>query len=557
MRLSAGARLGPYEVLALLGSGGMGEVYKARDTRLDRIVAIKVLPADKVSNSERRQRFMKEAKAASALNHPNIVTIYDIATDNGIDCIVMEYVPGKALDQLIPRKGLRTAETLKYAIQIADALAKAHTAGIVHRDLKPANIMVTGEGQVKVLDFGIAKLTQPTIGPQDDTLSVDDRSEDGAIVGTIAYMSPEQAEGRAVDARSDIFTLGGVLYEMLTGQKAFSGDSRMFTLSAIVTQEPTPIEQIAADIPRDLERIIHRCLRKDPERRFQHMADLKVALQEAKEDSDSGASGAAGRAVKSPARPRGIYAAAVALALLALGGWWIFGRSRLPPPRIAPFTSFGSEWDPAFSPDGNLLAFASAGPNRDNYDIYVQQIGAGSPLRLTTDAGEDRCPVFSPDGRYIAFTRNARTLTLVPVLGGPERKIATVGSLSIDFSPDGKTIAVSDTEPGNQAIGIFVVSVATGEKRRLTSPPPRVVGDTKPRFSPDGQTIAFVREFGNTGDLRVVPVRGGEAKSLSADNRDLFGLDWTPDGRDIVFSSRRGMPQRLWRISASGGPVRA
>ena len=216
-----GQQLGSYQILSLLGAGGMGVVYKARDTRLKRSVAIKVLPADQVSDPERKRRFIQEARAASALNHPNIITIYDIGSEGGIDFIVMEYVAGKTLDQLIPRKGLRLNETLKLAIQMADALAKAHSAGIIHRDLKPTNVMVTDDGLVKVLDFGLAKLTEVE-NDEGGTRTTQLQTEEGTIVGTVSYMSPEQAEGKKVDARSDIFSFGSVLYEMVTGQKGIS-----------------------------------------------------------------------------------------------------------------------------------------------------------------------------------------------------------------------------------------------------------------------------------------------------------------------------------------------
>src|SRR5713101_2598 len=287
-----GRTIGHYRILEQLGAGGMGIVYKALDSHLDRFVAIKVLPPEKVANAERKRRFVQEAKAASALNHPNIITIHDIASENGIDFIAMEYVPGRTLDELINRKGLRLNEALKYAVQIADALAKAHSAGIIHRDLKPANIMVTENGLVKVLDFGLAKLAETATSEFGETATVrapqGPNTEAGTIVGTTAYMAPEQAEGKKMDARSDIFSFGSVLYEMVTGRRAFHGDSKMSTLSAILKDEPRSVSSVAPDVPRDLERIISQCLRKDPERRFQHMDDLKVALLDLEEESNSG-----------------------------------------------------------------------------------------------------------------------------------------------------------------------------------------------------------------------------------------------------------------------------
>jgi eukaryotic-like serine/threonine-protein kinase len=297
-----GKLLSHYRIVETLGEGGMGVVYKARDMHLDRFVAIKVLPADRVGNPERSRRFEQEAKSASALNHPNIITVYDIANEEGIDFIAMEYVPGRALNRLIPRRGLPLGDALKYAVQIADALAAAHAAGIVHRDLKPANVMVSGAeeqgrpGLVKVLDFGLAKLLEKADN-SDLELTESLRSEgfstqEGTIVGTISYMSPEQAEGKKVDARSDIFSFGALLYEMVTGRKAFLGDSKVSTLSAILREDPKPISQVVEGTPHELERIIGRCLRKNPERRFQTAADLKVALEELKEESDSGTLGA-------------------------------------------------------------------------------------------------------------------------------------------------------------------------------------------------------------------------------------------------------------------------
>src|SRR5512137_104484 len=294
-----GKTLGHYQITDKLGEGGMGVVYKARDTHLDRFAALKVLPPEKVSDPDRKRRFIQEAKAASALNHPSIITIYDIDQADGVDFIAMEYVAGKTLDELIPRKGMRLSLALKYAVQIADALARAHGAGIIHRDLKPSNVMVDEHGLVKVLDFGLAKLTE-TAGPEAETVST--RTGEGAIVGTVAYMSPEQAEGKHIDARSDIFSFGSMLYELLTGQRAFRGDTRASTIASILREEPKPSSQAAEGWPREADNIVRRCLRKDPENRFQTMADLKVALSELKEESDSGVLETTSEAEASPRR---------------------------------------------------------------------------------------------------------------------------------------------------------------------------------------------------------------------------------------------------------------
>ena len=276
-----GKTLDHYQITEKVGEGGMGVIYKARDTHLDRFVAIKVLPAEKVADPDRKRRFVQEAKAASALNHPNIVHVYDIDQSEGTDYIAMEYVEGKTLDQRIGRRGLPLNDALKYAVQIADALAKAHSAGIVHRDLKPTNIMVNEDGVVKVLDFGLAKLTEQIQGDETASTATTDSegrpiTEEGVIVGTVAYMSPEQAEGKKVDARSDIFSLGSVLYEMVTGQKAFQGTSKISTLAAVLHQEPPAL----GHAPPDLAANISRCLRKDPGDRFQHADELKRALQQ-------------------------------------------------------------------------------------------------------------------------------------------------------------------------------------------------------------------------------------------------------------------------------------
>ncbi len=438
-----GQTLGHYRIDSKLGEGGMGVVYRAFDTHLDRAVAIKVLRPDATASPERKRRFVQEAKSASALNHPNIIHIYDIDTanlpDGPIDFIAMEFVPGKTLDQCIGKNGLSLKDTLKYGIQIADALARAHAAGIVHRDLKPANIIVADDGRVKLLDFGLAKLTEKIDDdPEGATTTMaaqeSPQTEEGAIVGTVAYMSPEQAEGRKVDGRSDIFSFGSVLYEMVTGRRAFEGATKISTLSAILHKEPKAASEISPAVPMELEKIIARCLRKDPERRAQGIADIKLALEELKEESESGKlSGqvAAAAAVRPPARsPRrfvAITAGVVALVVAAAGlAWWLLKRPSSAPAR--------SEWvqitnlpdsavQPALSPDGRMLTFIR-GPSSfiTSGQVYVKMLPSGEPVQLTHDNRPKMSPVFSPDGSRIAYTVPGTWDTwAVPVLGGEPR----------------------------------------------------------------------------------------------------------------------------------------
>ncbi len=274
-----GRHIGHYEIIEKLGEGGMGMVFKARDTRLDRFVALKLLPTEKLANPERKRRFVREAKAASSLNHPNIITIHDIGEEDGVDYIVMEFVQGETLEKIIPTKGMAHERTLKYAIQISDALSRAHGAGIVHRDLKPSNIMVDEEGRVKVLDFGVAKLLGPTPEDSETEAGTALQTEEGTIVGTVAYMSPEQALGKKLDGRSDIFSLGLILYQMLTARHAFEGTTKMSILAAILHEDPPPIRQLVGDLPADFEKVVERCLQKDPTQRFQQAEDLRQALK--------------------------------------------------------------------------------------------------------------------------------------------------------------------------------------------------------------------------------------------------------------------------------------
>ncbi len=347
-----------YQFLEKLGAGGMGDIYKAHDARLNRFVAVKVLSSANAGDPERRRRFIQEAQAASGLNHPNIITIHDIVNEPEGDYMVMEFVAGKTLVDLIPKGGLRAPQALKYGVQMADALSAAHAAGIVHRDLKPGNVMVTDSGLVKVLDFGLAKLTDrgpaSSIGDNTQTIAEAPLTVEGSIIGTVSYMSPEQAQGRKVDTRSDIFSFGVVFYEMLTGARAFSGDSALSTLSAILRDEHKPMIEIAPDVPPQLELLITRCLRKNPDERWQSMKDVLAALGALKHESDSGQLYRSRiQAVEMAPRPSAAAAAAakkkssaplmVGLAVLVLliaggaaGGWWWMKHRAIPPPDPVP-----------------------------------------------------------------------------------------------------------------------------------------------------------------------------------------------------------------------------
>ena len=558
-----GKRLLHFEILEKLGEGGMGVVYKARDTHLDRLVAIKVLPAEKVADPERRRRFVQEARAASALNHANIITVHDITQADGLDLIVMEHVDGKTLDALIPRTGMRLSEVLRLGVQIAQALAAAHAKGIIHRDLKPANVMVAQDDTVKVLDFGLAKLNEPAEGSASQLPTGEARTGAGVVMGTAAYMSPEQAEGKPVDARSDIFSFGAVLYEMKTGRRAFAGDSWASTMSAVLAQEPKPLE----DLPHDLEKTILRCLRKDPAKRFQHMDDVCVALQELKEESDSGKLAAASSApAKAPTRRRVLYGAgalAVLLAVTALAWRWAAPQAEPNPMTVAPLTTFsGSEGFPAFSPDGKQVAFQWNGPKEDNYDIYVMLVGTAAPVRLTTDAAIDSCPAWSPDGRRIAFFRvsgTTRTVMLMSALGGSESKLAEAGRFAgIDWSPDGKYVAFGAASAPGGPSQIVLLAPDTGERRVVTSPPPGEFGDGVPRFSPDGKSLAFVRGSELEWRIGVASLARppGETRMVTPAPVNVLAAPfaWTKDGRELVFtaSGYKGLRHRIWRIATDG-----
>lgn len=576
--LRSGQRLGPYEILSALGAGGMGEVYKARDTRLDRLVAIKVLNNDVRADDSRKRRFVREAKAASALNHPGIVTLYDISTDGATDFIAMEYVAGRTLDHVIGRRGLSVPETLRYSIPAAQALAKAHAAGILHRDIKPSNIIVSDRGEVKILDFGLAKLTpseqdegNARASEETHTRTVRDAglTEVGSIVGTTAYMSPEQAEGRPVDQRSDIFSFGAVLYEMVTGVRAFQGDTSISTLSAVLHKEPKPPSQLVRNLPHDLERLILRCLRKDPAKRIQVMVDLVLELEEVEANTKP-----QGSAVDGPLPPKRFtwWAATAALVPVVTAASWFLWPERavLPAPTIVPITSYpGDEDSPTFSPDGNQVAFSWSGANRSNDDIYVIQVGTGSPLRLTTDPAIDRTPAWSPDGSRIAFVRQQQTgeaIYVVSPLGGAERKVADIPSrLKLEFLPpptklswtlDGKQM-IADLAGTGDSTGLALISLDGGDVRTLTS------GDAGryrfPTVSPRGDYLGYAYADGQAGrnwDVYVVDLKpdltvGSHPHRLTDERTDVWGLTWSRDGKSLLYVG--GVASQLLRVFWTGG----
>jgi serine/threonine protein kinase len=551
-----GSAISHYEILEKLGEGGMGVVYKARDSRLKRFAALKVLPPEKVTDPERKQRFVQEARSASALNHPNIVTVYDIGQSDGVDFIAMEYVEGSTLDELIGRKGLKLNEALRCAIQIADALAKAHAAGIVHRDLKPGNVMVTPDGWVKVLDFGLAKLTEAApASPEDPTLTAAPSTELGQIVGTAAYMSPEQAEGKKVDARSDIFSFGSVMYEMLSGRRAFRRDSSALTLAAILHLEPPPLPE---GTPGELERIVTRCLRKDPARRFQTMADLKVMLQELKEESDSGKLAPAALSPKTRSR---LWIAGLAtfaiLATIGAAAWMLRGRRTATPRPVEwqQLTNFtDSATQPSLSPDGRFLTFVR-GPGTffTQGQIYVKLLPDGEPVQLTRDGRTKMSPIFTPDGSRIAYTVALPWNTwIVPVLGGePSLMLANASGLRW-IGPD--RLLFSEIKSGAHMALVTSRESRTDERDVYVPPHERGMAH-RSALSPDGKWV-LLAEMDNSGWLpcRLAPFDASSSgRRVGPQQGGCTDAAWSPDGKWMYLTSDSGGKFHIWRQRLDGG----
>jgi Tol biopolymer transport system component/tRNA A-37 threonylcarbamoyl transferase component Bud32 len=568
-----GRRLAHFEIVGKLGEGGMGIVYEAIDHHLDRRVALKVLPPEKLTDAARQERFIQEAKAASALHHPNIITIYDISAADGVDYIAMELVQGRTLEEALARRRPRLPEALKWAAQIADALAAAHAVGIVHRDLKPANVMIADNGELKVLDFGLAKLADhdpPEANEATRTHRV--LTEEGTVVGSAPYMSPEQAEGHKLDARSDIFSFGAVLYEMLSGKRAFGGNTRMATMSAVLQKEPPPLSAVAPEIPRELERIVSRCLRKDLSRRSQSMAEIRLALEELKEETESGSTAVARAAAKPRSRAL-LWVGVGAATLAAVGGYCLFANRSQPGPAAVeiPLTSYtGFQGHPALSPDGSQFAFSWDGDQNGPPQLYVSLVGRGAPVRLTNYPNSQAIfPSWSPDGQTLAFTSRGR-LFLIPALGGPERDLGPMpggvgggGAGPASWSPDGKSLYFPAPANAPATIAIFVEPANGGERRQVTNPPHGTTfGDLYPAVSPDGSKLAFVRQVGDySADLFVMdlpPVSGRAPHPLTKRHELMRSPYWTADGKEILFAAGEVATNAgMYRVRASGGePVR-
>ena len=573
--------LGHFSLLEKIGEGGMGRVYKARDKRLDRFVAIKLLAEARSTDADRRARFVQEAKAASALNHPNIITIHEIGEQDGQTFIVMELVDGKPLNELIPRKGMRITAALGIAAQVADALSAAHAAGIVHRDLKPANIMVDAQGRAKVLDFGLAKLTAraaaSAAGADEATrsLAIDQPvSEEGVIFGSVPYMSPEQTEGKPLDARSDIFSFGAVLYEMITGQRAFRGESRASTLAAIVEKEPPPVGEIASTTPPEIERLIARCLRKDVNRRSQNMADVKLALEELRDESESGTLAPPAAAAEVGARRWVWPAVAIACVLIAAAAFARIylnlrgGTTAAAPVRFRiPFTgrpATGGAF--ALSPDGRQLAFAAVGPDGIGrlWILALDSLEA-RPLPGTEFAQEVIPPIFwSPDSRFIAFDAGRR-LKKIDISGGVAQTICELPGLAVggSWNKDGVIIFGNDA-PG---VGLMRVSAAGGTASPLTKVDrSRNEGlHVLPSFLPDGRHFLYFRnsktpENSGTyvGSIDAEPGKQ-ESRQLLASVSALYAPSSDSGSGQLLFLRRETLLAQAFdarRLQLTGEPIR-
>jgi Tol biopolymer transport system component len=552
--LAPGTRLGEFEVIAMVGAGGMGEVYRARDVRLRRDVAIKVLPASVSDDSERLRRFEQEARATAALNHPNILAVFQMGTYEGAPYLVSELLEGSTLREQLARGPLPIRKAIDYAVQVARGLAAAHDKGVVHRDLKPENLFITKDGLAKILDFGLAKLIHSRRDVDSDVPTESRGTDPGVVMGTVGYMAPEQVAGKAADHRADIFAFGAILYEMLTATRAFRKPTAAETMSAILNEDPPAASQLVATISPALQKVVHRCLEKNPGQRFQSASDLAFALESL---SDSGTQSAAIATVQQRSRG-GWYVAGLLMLVLAAALAFVWTRPRpsvVPPSEWVRVTNFAdSVSSPALSPDGRMLTFLRGDDTFTTFgQVYVMLLPRGEPVRLTNDSTSKMSPVFSPDGSKIAYTVPWDTWT-VPVLGGqPRLWLPNASGLTW---VDADHLMFSQASSGTHLV-LVDSNVARANVRSIYDPKLMVGMVHRSYPSPDRRWVIAVEMNGNYWQrCRLLPFDGStKGGPIGPADGVCTAAAWSPDGKWMYLTSNSGGAFHIWRQRFPNGAI--